>query len=99
MSFNNKPNRPDSPDTRKLRKEYEAKARELRDTTDPASKAKLRDEKNKAFQRVVEQMTHERRANLREQQKILAGMGRFKTDEQIAAEKAKAEAARASRSA
>lgn len=93
MSFNNKPNRPDSKDTAKLRAEYENKARQFRESTDPASKAKLRDDKQKAFERVTQQMIAERRENLRDQQKVLAKMGRFKTDEQMAEERAKVNAA------
>lgn len=95
MSFANKPNRPDSKDTARLRVEYEKKAREVRDTTDPVVKVKLRDEKAKLFQKVVDQQVHERRENLKKQQEILASMGRFKTDEQVKAERAKAEAAKA----
>jgi hypothetical protein len=96
MSFANKPSRPDSADVRKLRAEYQKKAQEFRDSGDAATKAKLKDEKAKAFQRVVEQMTHERRANLAEQHTVLAAQGKYKTNEMLAAEKAKAEAAKAS---
>ena len=91
MSFNNKPTRPDSKDTARLRAEYEKKAREFRDSGDAATKAKLKDEKLKLFQRVVEQVTHERRDNLSGVQKTLAQLGRFKTADQL---KAEAEAAR-----
>ena len=97
MSFNNKPSRPDSKDTAKLRAEYEKKAREYRDTTDAASKAKLKDEKIKAFQRVTEQVANERRENLAEVHKVLIGMGKLKTPEQMAEERKKAEGARAGR--
>jgi hypothetical protein len=97
MSFANKPSRPDSADVRKLRAEYQKKAQEFRDSGDAATKAKLKDEKAKAFQRVVEQMTHERRANLAEEHKVLARMGKFKTNEQLAREKAESDAAKASR--
>lgn len=97
MSFANKPSRPDSRDTAKLRAEYETKARAFRDAQDPASKTKLRDDKNKAFQRVVEQMTHERRDTLAATHKVLVGMGKMKTDDQIAAERAKFEENRKAR--
>jgi hypothetical protein len=96
MSFANKPSRPDSKDTAKLRAEYAKKKQEFRDTGDPASKAKAKDDAAKLFGRVVEQMTHERRANLAEQHKVLAAQGKYKTNEMLAAEKAKAEAAKAS---
>jgi hypothetical protein len=97
MSFGPKPNRPDSKDTAKLRAEYEKKAQEFRDTGDPATKAKLRDEKQKLFQRVVQQQVHERRENLADAHRVLAKMGRYKTDEQMAAEKAKAEVGKTTR--
>ena len=95
MGFSNKGR--DSKDTAKLRKEYEDKARQVRDTTDAATKAKLRDEKQKAFQRVVEQQVAERRENLAGVQKVLIGMGKLRTPEEVANEKAKAEAARKER--
>src|SRR3954468_3661882 len=94
MSFNNKSNRPDSRDTARLRAEYEKKAAEFRSTNDPASKAKLRDDKQKAFQRVVEQMNHERADSLAQTHKVLIGMGKMKSDSQVAEERAKAEAER-----
>lgn len=97
MSFNNKPSRPDSRDTAKLRAEYEKKAREFRDSTDSATKAKLKDEKAKLFQRVAEQVTHERRENLAGVHKVLIGMGKLKTDEQMKEAKAKAESERLAR--
>jgi len=97
MSFSNKPNRPDSKDTAKLRAEYNEKARQFRESRDPATKAKLKDDKHDAFQKVVKQMTGERREALAHQQKVLASMGRFKSDEQIAKERAQAEAAKNSR--
>lgn len=97
MSFANKPNRPDSRDTARLRAEYQKKVTEFRDSGDPASKAKLKDEKQKLFQRVVDQVNHERKEELSSVQKSLAKLGKFKTDEQLAAERANVEASRASR--
>jgi hypothetical protein len=97
MSFNNKPSRPDSRDTAKLRAEYEKKAREARESGDPATKAKLKDEKSKLFQRVVENITHERRETLAGYHKVLIGMGKLKTTEQVNAERAKAESERQAR--
>lgn len=94
MSFANKPNRPDSRDTAKLRKEYEDKARQVRETKDPASLVKLKEDKAKAFQRVVEQMTHERRDNLADVHKVLVGMGKMKTEAQMKEERAKVESDR-----
>lgn len=94
MSFNNKPNRPDSRDTARLRAEYEKKAQEFRSTTDPASKAKLKDDKQKLFQRVVEHMNHERADSLSQTHKVLIGMGKLKSESQVAEERAKIEAAR-----
>jgi hypothetical protein len=92
MSFANKPTRPDSKDTAALRREYEKKAQEFRDTSDPATKAKLRDDKQKAFARVVEQMTNERRVSLKDKQRVLAGMGLYKTDAQLKKEREEAKA-------
>jgi hypothetical protein len=92
MSYANKPNRPDSKDVAKLRKEYEDKARQFRETNEPASKAKLKDDKEKAFQKVVAQMDAERGVQIVETRKALAMLGRYKTDEQLAKEKAEAEA-------
>lgn len=97
MSFSNKPTRPDSKDTAKLRAEYESKARQFRESSDPATKAKLRDEKQKLFGRVVEQMTQERKEHLHDQQKVLERMGRFKSSEQVAKERAEANSANVSR--
>jgi hypothetical protein len=94
MSFNHKPNRPDSADTAKLRKEYEDKARQLRESSDPASRAKLRDDKQKAFNKVVERMSHERKANLSDVHKGLIALGKMKSPAQIAAETKAAEDAR-----
>lgn len=95
MSFNEKPGKPDSKDTARLRAEYQKKADEFRTSRDPATSAKLKDEKQKMFQRVVEQQTAERRESLAEKQKVLSGMGLYKTDAQLRAEaeKAKAETA------
>ncbi len=92
MSFSSKPTRPDSKDTAKLRKEYEDKARQFREASDPASKAKLKDDKQKAFDRVVQQMNGERASDLQDHHRILAKLGKFKTDEQVAKEKAEADA-------
>jgi hypothetical protein len=97
MSFNNKANRPDSRDTAALRKEYEAKAQQMRETREPASRAKLFDDKDKAWQRVVAQQVGERKESLSEVQKSLAKIGQFKTDAQMAEARAKAEAERRSR--
>ena len=97
MSFNNKPNREDSPDTRKLRAEYEKKAQEFRESHDKASKAKLRDDKERLFQRVVSQMKAERRESTAEAHKVLGRLGRFKTDEQLKAERDKANSQSAKR--
>jgi hypothetical protein len=97
MSFNNKANRPDSRDTAALRKEYEKKAQEMRETREPASRAKLFDDKDKLFQRVVAQQVAERKDSLREVQKSLAKIGQYKTDEQMAEARAKAESERRSR--
>jgi hypothetical protein len=96
MSYANRSNRPDSKDTARLRTEYEKKAREARDSADPATKAKLRDEKQKLFQRVVDQMNNERTEELSEAHRVLTRMGRYKSDDQLNEEKAKAEAAKAS---
>jgi hypothetical protein len=95
MSFAPKPNKPDSKDAAKLRAEYQKKAKEFRDSRDAATKARLKDEKQKAFQRVVEHQIAERRESLAEVQRVFARMGKFKTDDQIKEERAKAEAARA----
>jgi hypothetical protein len=97
MSFANKPNRPDSKDTARLRAEYDKKAAEFQDSRDPATKAKLKDEKQKAFQRVVAQMNGERAQQIGETRKALASLGRYKTDAQMKEEAAKAESGRASR--
>lgn len=97
MSYAAKANRPDSKDVAALRKEYEKKATEFRDSKDPASKAALRDAKEKAFQRVVTQMNHERAADLREEHKVLTRRGLYRTDEQIREERAKAESQRQQR--
>lgn len=85
MSFANKGR--DSKDTAALRKEYEKKAQEFRDSGDAATKAKLKDEKAKLFNRVVSQISAERKAALKEQHKVLAAMGKMKTREQVAAER------------
>jgi hypothetical protein len=97
MSFNAKPNKPDSRDTAKLRSEYEKKKQEFRDSGDAASKVKLRDDAAKLFQRVVTQQTHERRESLREKQKVLSGMGLYRTDAQMKAEREKVNAETARR--
>lgn len=95
MSFAPKPNKPDSADTARLRAEYEKKAREAREIRDPATQAKLKDEKQKLFQKVVDQQVAERRENLSEAHKVLTRMGKFKTDDQVKQDRAKAEQARA----
>ncbi len=89
MSYANKPNRPDSREVAKLRAEYEKKAQEVRDTRDPASIAKLRDDKAKLFQKVVAQVNGERAEQLVETQKVYKQMGRYRSDEQMAEEQAK----------
>ena len=94
MSFANRNNR-DSRDTAKLRAEYDKKVKELKDSGDSATRAKLKDEKQKLFQRVVEQVNHERAESLSQEHKVLARMGRYKNDAQLADEKAKVEAAKA----
>lgn len=95
MSFAKKPN--ESKDVQRLRAEYEKKAQEVRDTKDPASIAKLRDEKQKLFNKVVEQVKGERREHLAATHKTLEAMGRYKSDATMAKEKAQAEAAAAAR--
>ena len=97
MSFAKKDN--ESKDTQRLRGEYEKKAQELRDTKDPATIARLRDEKQKAFTKVVDQVKAERRANLAATHKSLEAMGRYKSDATMAKEKAEADAAKAARTA
>ncbi len=90
MSFANKGK--DSSDTTKLRKEYEKKAQEFRDTKDPASKAKLKDDKAKAFERVRDQIAAERRDDLGPVHKVLISQGKLRTKEQQAALMAQAKA-------
>jgi hypothetical protein len=97
MSFANKPSKPDSKDAARLRAEYNKKADEFRDSKDAATKAKLKDEKQKAFQRVVDQQTHERRARLADVHKVLIGMGKLKTVEQMKQERAQIDAKRDAR--
>jgi transposase len=97
MSFANKPNSPDSKDTAALRKEYEDKARQARESTDSASRAKLRDDKSKAWAKVVANKTNERRESLKQKQKVLAGMGLYKTDADLKAGRDKAMAETAQR--
>jgi hypothetical protein len=97
MSFHNKANRPDSKDTAALRKEYQKKVEEMLDSRDSATRAKLRDDRSKLFQRVVAQQVGERKESLREVQKSLAKIGQYKTDEQMAEARAKAESERRSR--
>ena len=97
MSFATKANRPDSKDTAALRKEYEAKAQQMRETREPASRARLFDDKDKAFQRVVAQQVAERKDSLREAQKVLTRLGQFKTDAQMAEARAKHDAERSNR--
>lgn len=97
MSFANKGK--DSKDTAKLRAEYEAKANEYRDSREPASKAKLRDEKARLFSRVVENIKGERRENLAGLHKVLIQQGTLKSKEQMKEErdKARQEAEKAAR--
>ncbi len=90
MSFNPKPNKPDSKDTAKLRVEYEKKKQEMRDSSDPATKAKLKDESQKLFSRVTQQQIHERQENLSQLQKVLISQGKLKTDAQMQQEREKA---------
>ena len=89
MSFANKGK--DSKDTAKLRAEYQAKVNEMRDTRDKASAVKLRDDKERLFQRVVENIKGERRENLASLHKVLISQGRLKTKEQMNAEREKSE--------
>lgn len=90
MSFANKGR--DSSDTRKLRAEYQKKAVEARESKDPATVARLKDEKAKAFERVRDQIVHERRETLASHHKVLISMGKLKSPEQMQDEKAKAAA-------
>ena len=90
MGFSNKGR--DSKDTARLRAEYEKKAKEVRETTDAASKAKLHDDKQKLWQKVVDQQIAERRENIAGVHKALIGMGKLRTPEQVAEMKAQAEA-------
>lgn len=97
MSFNPKPNKPDSKDAAKLRSEYADKVRQFQESRDPASKTKLREDKEKAFQKLVTLQTHERRETLAAHHKVLIGMGKMKSAEQVKAERAQAEAQRVAR--
>jgi hypothetical protein len=97
MSFGYKESRKDSDDTAKLRAEYLDKVRQMKESHDPATKAKLKDVKQAAFQRVVQQMNGERREELKKAQQVFAKMGRYKTDDQLKAERAQAEAAKAAK--
>ncbi len=97
MSYAPKSNRPDSRDTAKLRAEYQKKVAEFQDSKDPASRAKLKDDKQKLFGRVVEQMTGERRDEVSSTQKALQKMGLFKSADQMKAEAEKLDARREQR--
>jgi hypothetical protein len=92
MSFSNKPNRPDSKDTAKLRAEYDNYARQSRETSDKASAAALRDKKQKAFERVKEQIVAERRDNLAGLHKVLIQQGKLLSKDEHAKLKAAAAA-------
>ncbi len=89
MSFNPKPNKPDSKDTARLRAEYEKKKQEARDSSDPASRTKLRDDAAKLFQKVAQQQIQERRENMSAMHKVLIGQGKLKTDAQMKEEREK----------
>lgn len=90
MSFANKGR--DSKDVAKLRAEYEAKATAARDTSDPASKRKAVDEKQKAFDKMKSLIVSERQDDKARLQKVLVNQGTLKTKEQHAAEVAAAKA-------
>lgn len=89
MSFGNKGR--DSKDTAKLRTEYENLARQVRESKDPASAAALREKKQKAFDRVKEQITAEKRADKEGLHKVLIQQGKLlsKEDHQKEIERAK----------
>ena len=89
MSFANKGR--DSRDTAALRKEYEKNVQALKDNKNADGTAKLHDVKAASFQRVVDQITAERRENLAGFHKVLINQGKLKTHEQVAAEKKAAE--------
>jgi hypothetical protein len=84
MSYANKNNR-DSADVAKLRKEYQNLATQMRETTDKGSAAALRDKKNKAHERIVQQVNGERAQDLSALHKVLIQQGRLKTPEQMEA--------------
>jgi len=85
MSFANKGR--DSRDTAALRKEYDAKVVKFKED----KSATTRDAKAAHFQKVVDQITAERRENLAGFHKVLINQGKLKTHEQVAAEKKAAE--------
>lgn len=90
MSFGNKGR--DSKDVAKLRAEYEAKYKSARETSDPSSRVKAMEEKQKAFDKMKTQIIGERQEDKARLQKVLVNQGTLKTKEQHAAEVAAAKA-------
>lgn len=93
MSYAARTNRTESKDVVALRKEYSGVVRQIQETSDKASAAALRDKKNKAFEKVKEQINGERAESTSALHKVLIQQGRLKPQEQYARELAAAKAA------